>query len=1075
MKVTRYWDPDAIRIPHAVMIILAGAMLAGAFLLLSVPESTALVDGAVAWQPNSALRAVVQLLCLNYDFPARHADAIKSLVMALFTGAAMIVVGLVLTVRPIRGEEVLDTDVMLPSTDDASGDDGLRATTTAQRKQISPLIAAQMMAGLFLVWMLIRSVTTPFWPLALGATALTATHLLWAASLGLSLTRAAARWAVWALIVVTVVAAVLAIWYFYGRNPNIRAKFPFGNPTFLAACLLPAMILCITAVAERITARIQGRRAGISGGGVVFCIGALLAIGWAFLLTNYVRHEEQSGLKALGAMLASFKRPTAALVGLVYGLLTMVFLTTRGPGRRAAVGTALVLTVAGTFYARQISGSPSEYGRDATARLRFYGWGYAVDLFEKHPVAGGGPGAFTLGVDALISRQWRDDPLERTDVEEDPLALGLRLGHAHNEWLEILSELGSVGFVLMLAAMALTLMAGINAIESDMPTAQRWMLIGLLGTLVAMVVEECFGVGLRMGEVPPAFFTVLGLTWALSSTRQTSLLATLSTRKDVRLGSGIAAFFLGAICLIVGVSDFSAARNNYEAAALVRENKMPEALARYATAGQQLRPARALQDMLLNCEATLAYARRLQHQGFQLSWQAQQSDPPQSQMLEQGRAALDESRSYAETANRLLRDILSASPGFMGASRLYAELNLMGWEFAQARGRQDEAASYQANAANSLRLELTRQPYDPGLAVEYVRAAGPTIDFESALVTLARPLRYAQITPDYIDFIVGYTSEIPGFDAAFSSVYDRCRVVLMRTTFEPMNRTERWAPEIVRVGGVLQLAAQNYGEAVKSFQAAVDAYEKFGFFKTAPMGSAYALAELADALFLEHPETPDAAIATLDRALELAPEGEEGRRFRDRYRAIRKTSYLLAAGREDEARKIIEELDGSTDPARVDRRLSDRYAEMSYRVLKRRVWELPAKLADWVARARELDPDNIRAHFLTANLAMLDGQCATAVSSLRQALKVGATVEDVLGAIHVLYAAMPDCEPLPQLWQEIAPDRPIPTLPQYGPMPRPDTDEERTSENQPSETTATDKATDSSEVAPSEPPTPNRP
>lgn len=1036
VNVTRYWDPDAIRLPHVVMILLIGAMLAGAFLLLSVPESTTLVDGAVTWQPNSALRAVVQLLCMNYDLPARHADAIKSLVMALFTGAALAVVGFVLTVRPVKGSEILDSDVMLPSradTDDKA--DG--AGETVKRQQIAPLIAAQMMAGLYLVWMLVRSMTSPSWSLALGATALTATHLLWAAALGLSLTRAAARLACWALVGVTVVAAAMAIWYFYGRNPNIRAKFPFGNPTFLAACLLPAIMLCLSTLVERVAGAVQRRRSGVSNTAVAMSVGGLLVVAWAFLLTNYVRNPADSGLAALWAMLRSFTRPTAALVGLIYGVLTMAFLLARGRGRWATLIIALVITVAGAIYARQITGSPSEYGRDATARLRFYGWGYAVDLFEVHPVAGGGPGAFTLGVDSLISRQWRDDPLERTDVEEDPRALGQRLGHAHNEWLEILSDLGSVGFVLVLAVMALTFLAGINAIESDMPAAQRWMLMGLLGALVAMVVEECFGVGLRMGEVPPAFFTVLGLTWALSSTRQTSLLATLSNRRDVRIGSGAAAFFLAVLCLVIGVSDFSAARENYEAAALVREDKVPEALDRYASAGRQLRPDRALQDMLLYCEASLMHAHRLQGQGFQLSYQAQQSNPPQQSLLEQGRAALDESRGFAETANRLLRDILSVSQGFMGASRLYAELNLMGWEFAQARGRQDEAASYQSNAANSLRLELARQPFDLGLAVDFVRAAGPTIDFESAVVTLARPLRHTQVTPDYVDFIVSFSQDVPGFEEAFAGVFDRCMASLQRSSFEPADRVERWAPEIVRLGGVLQLAVQKHKAAADAFGAAVKGYETFGFFKSAPMGSAYAVAELADAQFLEAPETPDAAIATLDRALELAPRGEEGDNFRNRYQMVRKISYLLAGGREDEARKIITEIEGTTDPVRMDQRLSDRYAEMCYRVLKRRAWELPDKLGDWVARAVQLDPGNIRAHMLTANLAMLDGGCAKAIEALRNATKAGARTEDVLGAIRVLYGAMPDCDGLKSLWTELAPDRPAPELPQYGPEPKP--------------------------------------
>lgn len=1033
MNVTRYWNPDAIRPVHVVMIALACAMLAGGFLLVSVPETQELVDGARPWGENSLLRSVVQLLCLNYEYPARHGDAVKGFCLMFFSGAALLVVGVVLATRPRVGEEVLETDIALPSQDaDASEE---QTDGKPKRTQIAPLIAAQMMAGIYLLWMLLRSLSGSSAPtnmpagtgaassvgtlMALGATAVTAASLLWSFSLGATLTRAAARLLIRGVILISVVSALIALWYFYGRNPTIRAKFPFTNPTFLGACLLPGMVLSLIgaygALAEWRRSR-EERHLGKAGISLL----AAAAILWPFLLAG----------------------SRGALVGLAFGLLAAAFLVLPARLRWTTLATGVVLIIAGAVYVRGVIGGSSQTGRDATARVRFYGWSYAVDLFQRHPVMGCGPGGFTLGVDNLIGKEWTDDALKRSDVEEDPRALSDRLGHAHSEWLEILAELGSVGFVLMLAILALTFMAVLNALETQPPPAQRFALVGLMSALSAMIVEECFGVGLRLGETPCAFFTVLGLTWAMCVTRQESLLTVRSKRHDVRIGSSIGAFALGAVIVVLALMDFSAARAAHDAALLARQNKLDEALARYESAERQLRPDRAMMDMMLYCETSLIRARALQDKAFDLSYRAQQDEASRQALLAEAQSAFEECHRRAKTANELLRDIHIIASGFMGASRLSADLMMLNWRFSQALNKQEEAASYMTSAAGALKLELARQPFDPQLAAQYVQLGGTALDFQTAVIALARPLRHRAVTNDYITALTGFADATPGFDDAFSGMYDRAMGILDKPTFEPADVAERWSPEIVRLGGILQLAAAEHAGAVKSFTAVVQAYEKFGFFRSAPMGSAYAVAELADAQFLLTPESPLDSIATIDRAFTIAPEGEEGDLFRLRNKLTRKAAYLAAAGREDEAKALIREVRELKTDDEVNRALASTYVELVSRVRMRKAWDIPDKTWTWVARAIELNPSGPAAHFLAANLCILDGNCDRAESSLRAALKFGANAGDVLGAINVLYTALPGCEKLIGLWKEIAPNEPFPSPPEYGPQPQPAEGEE---------------------------------
>ena len=90
MSLLRIRDPDALRPLHVVLICIVAGTLLGGYLFLSAAESQALIDGAVEWRVDSPLRAIVQVLCLHYQFPTIHAGAFKVFILGLGSGLAVI-------------------------------------------------------------------------------------------------------------------------------------------------------------------------------------------------------------------------------------------------------------------------------------------------------------------------------------------------------------------------------------------------------------------------------------------------------------------------------------------------------------------------------------------------------------------------------------------------------------------------------------------------------------------------------------------------------------------------------------------------------------------------------------------------------------------------------------------------------------------------------------------------------------------------------------------------------------------------------------------------------------------------
>ena len=226
MSITRILDPKALAPLHVVLICLVAATVAGGSWFLSAAESKTLVDGAVEWRVDSPLRAVVSLLCLGYAFPTIHAGAVKVYILGLGAGLALLAVALAILVGGRSGDQdSTEGDFVVADPDSGSA---------PAKSHFAPLTAAQLLAVMYLLWSFASSRWSAAPEFAVGGSVLLSIFFLWALALGNGMNVYAARLTSWIIVGVTGVTAVVAIWYFYGRNPAIRAKFPFGNPNFLS-------------------------------------------------------------------------------------------------------------------------------------------------------------------------------------------------------------------------------------------------------------------------------------------------------------------------------------------------------------------------------------------------------------------------------------------------------------------------------------------------------------------------------------------------------------------------------------------------------------------------------------------------------------------------------------------------------------------------------------------------------------------------------------------------------------------------------------------------------------------------
>lgn len=405
---------------------------------------------------------------------------------------------------------------------------------------------------------------------------------------------------------------------------------------------------------------------------------------------------------------------------------------------------------------------------------------------------------------------------------------------------------------------------------------------------------------------------------------------------------------------------------------------------------------------------------------------ASASEVPDRRLLELAAADRAISDEHCMEGSAVLKELVSKAPGLMDHGLLLYGFNMVQADNAAARGNREKEAQHRHEAASALERELLRQPFEPTIALAFLRAVGEPPAPDRMGTILARPLRHNRITADYVDFLAERES-----DSALSGLLAHAVAEAKRTIqHEPNAKTmaelsQTWVPELLRLRATVHFRSGDYGAATEVLELAVPFYEQFG--GQAPIGAASCYAELADCQFFDRPDEPQHALHSAARALAMAPESLAGRRLQASVKQ-QMIDYDLAAGREDDAITLLKELAAKTvTEEMVMTELGVRYRAMCERLLHRRLAlmlrqspdDLMTKLEGWTRRAIELSPGDYGAHYLAADLAFHNGSCQEAVGHLRDALDRGLPPKAAMNFLRMAHSKEPGCEDLQSLEKEL--------------------------------------------------------
>ncbi len=773
--------------PGAALFVVGLALLAATFFLLSPPPGET-YPGAIPWRPVSLLRELTALLALHGWAASARGVEIKELALHLAAAAGLALAGW----QAWCG----------------GGGPRTRAAVLASIAQLC-----------FSGWVLI-SWASAAWSdqpdLARGQALLYALALAWAVAVAAVLPGPLVHPLLVGYAAVASAGAALGLWYFFERNPHHRLGFPIGNPTALAAALLPAILYCATEVLIALrSARQRIIPLAVAGTALVPLLGALY-----------------------------LTRGRGALIAGAVGVAVMAVLRV-GPRRRWLVAALLAAAIiAGAAALYSVSRLDVTMARGAAARFRVYAWQYAAQLWQSRPLAGHGAGAYPRLAGGLAAR----------DQVLDPGAFMAELvEHAHNELFEILAEIGLVGGVTFVAGIVATFAAAAALVQRTADPAARARRLALTGGVAALLADGLMGVTQRLPGGPAVLYTLLGALWAACRAPAAGPSFPAVSPSAARLGRATGA----AVCAVAAVAaGWVAVRNwggvQHELAAqqaFAREDYAEALAAIRAAESDLLDPVSKLQarDLALRCQHALA-------------WTAVAplvTDAPSTTPTARAEA-FRRSLALYEAADGLRRAVPALQRTDAYAARA-AE-----WLAALSAADDPHAARHwTARAEQAWRRQRQRTPYDTETLLALTRYPGTLADH---LALLRDALRVGRPTGLWLATLE-QLARVPGFDATVAEFLAAAGPVTPQTDLDAL--VASMAPEMFRLAAATRALRGAFAEAVALVRRAVELYAPLR--PRFPELYSTALAEQARYTLHDDAEAGAVAVALLEDAIAALP------------------------------------------------------------------------------------------------------------------------------------------------------------------------------------------------------------
>jgi len=151
--------------------------------------------------------------------------------------------------------------------------------------------------------------------------------------------------------------------------------------------------------------------------------------------------------------------------------------------------------------------SISQLTQDASIKRRIATWKFTVLMIKDHPLLGSGIGTFkynTLIYQAEFFEQGENRSLYPHGFADK----------AHNEYLQLGAELGIIGLGIFIWLMICYFNYGIKILRKIKDEYKQGIIIGLMGAVVAVLIDGLFGFPLHLPATIVLFWLILALTIA---------------------------------------------------------------------------------------------------------------------------------------------------------------------------------------------------------------------------------------------------------------------------------------------------------------------------------------------------------------------------------------------------------------------------------------------------------------------------------------------------------------------------------------------------------------------------------
>ena len=131
--------------------------------------------------------------------------------------------------------------------------------------------------------------------------------------------------------------------------------------------------------------------------------------------------------------------------------------------------------------------------------LRSAIWADTASLIREHPLLGTGLGTFGI-----------------VYPQVQTTALNFQVDHAHNDYLEVATELGLPGALLLFGLIWTVLWRAITVFYNSPRQRERFLLLGCCGSILAILFHSFTDFNLQVPANAMVFAVILGLTYGVS-------------------------------------------------------------------------------------------------------------------------------------------------------------------------------------------------------------------------------------------------------------------------------------------------------------------------------------------------------------------------------------------------------------------------------------------------------------------------------------------------------------------------------------------------------------------------------